>query len=96
MLGLRKLVRAETQLVYLTAILRPADEREFGTLVKLPARGVHWFRGSITRRNVRYRIQRYSTPKKKKKNVLAALMEKKKQQYTGQIIVYYNTMKKAE
>jgi superfamily II DNA helicase RecQ len=27
---------------------------------------------------------------------LAALMERKKQQYTGQIIVYYDTMKKAE
>jgi hypothetical protein len=56
MLGLRKLVRAETQLVYLTAILRPADERKFGTLVELLARGVHWFRGSTTQRNVRYRI----------------------------------------
>jgi hypothetical protein len=41
MLGLRGLVRAETQLVYLTAILRPADEAEFGTLVGLPFKGVH-------------------------------------------------------
>jgi hypothetical protein len=41
MLELRKLVRAETQLVYLTAILRPADEKKFETLVGLPARGVH-------------------------------------------------------
>jgi superfamily II DNA helicase RecQ len=93
---LRELVRAETQLVYLTAILRPADEKKFGTLVELLARRVHWFRGSTTRRNVRYRIQRYLTPEEKKKNVLAALMEKKKQQYMGQIIVYYNTMKKVE
>jgi hypothetical protein len=40
-LKLRKLVRAETQLVYLTAILRPADEKKFETLVELPARGMH-------------------------------------------------------
>ncbi|KAK4095671.1 P-loop containing nucleoside triphosphate hydrolase protein, partial [Parathielavia hyrcaniae] len=35
MLGLRGLVKAETQLVYLTATLRPADEAEFGRLVGL-------------------------------------------------------------
>ena len=36
LLGLWGLVKTETQLVYLTAILRPADEAEFGRLVGLP------------------------------------------------------------
>ena len=40
MLALRGLVKAETQLVYLTATLRPADTAEFGRLVGLPADGV--------------------------------------------------------
>jgi superfamily II DNA helicase RecQ len=69
MLKLRKLIRAETQLVYLTAILRPANEKKFEILVGLPAREMHWFRGSTTRRNVRYQIQRYPTPEEKKKRI---------------------------
>jgi hypothetical protein len=54
MLDLRELIRAETQLVYLTAILRPADEKKFETLIKLLVRKTHWFRGGTTRSNVRY------------------------------------------
>ncbi|KAK4031212.1 hypothetical protein C8A01DRAFT_21538, partial [Parachaetomium inaequale] len=40
MLGLRRLAKAEAQLVYLTATLRPADEAEFRRLVGLLGAGV--------------------------------------------------------
>jgi superfamily II DNA helicase RecQ len=53
-LELRGLIRAETQLVYLTAILRPANEAKFGTLVELPSKGVYWFRAATIRGNVQY------------------------------------------
>jgi superfamily II DNA helicase RecQ len=95
-LGLRGLVRAETQLVYLTATLRPADEAEFGRLVGLPADGARWFRSATTRTNVRYQVRRYKTPDETEEVVLAALVEEKKEQYgrKGQIIVYCDTVKK--
>jgi superfamily II DNA helicase RecQ len=98
MLGLRGLVRAETQLVYLTATLRPADEAEFGTLVGLPCKGVHWFRAATTRGNVQYQIQRYSPSEETEEDVLAALVEQKKRQYQdgGKIIVYCDTVQKTE
>lgn len=99
MLGLRRLVKAETQLVYLTATLRPADEAEFGRLVGLPGdgAGVRWLRGSTTRKNVRYQVRRYDTPEESEEEVLKALVEEKRQQYGqegGQIIVYCDTVKK--
>jgi hypothetical protein len=36
MLALRNLVRVETQLVYLTATMRPSEEGEFLQLIGLP------------------------------------------------------------
>jgi hypothetical protein len=36
MLGLQDLVQVETQLVYLTATMRPSKEREFLRLIGLP------------------------------------------------------------
>ena len=45
-LGLWDLVKTETQLVYLTAIIRPRDEAEFIRLMGLPAKEKsYWFRG---------------------------------------------------
>ncbi|KAK4221164.1 P-loop containing nucleoside triphosphate hydrolase protein [Podospora fimiseda] len=97
MLGLKGLVETETQLVYLTATLRPSDEAEFGRLVGLPREGVRWFRGTTTRRNVQYQIRRYKTEEESEEDALAALAEEKKQKYgkQGQIIVYCDTVKKA-
>jgi superfamily II DNA helicase RecQ len=97
-LELRELVRTETQLVYLTATLRPADEAEFGTLVELPSKRIHWFRAATTRGNVQYQIQRYSPSEKTEKDVLTALMEQKTRQYhnKSKIIVYCDTVQKTE
>ncbi|KAJ1677962.1 hypothetical protein EV182_005075, partial [Spiromyces aspiralis] len=106
-LGLRELVKAETQLVYLTATLRPADEAEFGRLVGLPAGGGgQWFRGATTRRNVRYEVRRYDGRREKEEDIVAALVEEKKAKYGrdgrdgrdggGKIVVYCDTVKKAE
>ncbi|KAK4233031.1 P-loop containing nucleoside triphosphate hydrolase protein, partial [Achaetomium macrosporum] len=98
-LGLRGLVKAETQLVYLTATLRPADEAEFGRLVGLPAAGTRWFRGATTRKNVRYEVRRYDAREEEEEDVVAALVEEKKARYgeeKGKIVVYCDTVKKAE
>ena len=99
MLGLRGLVKAETQLVYLTATLRPAVEAEFGRLVGLPGTGARWFRGATTRANVRYEVRRYNGQEEEEEEVVAALVEEKKAQYgeeQGRIVVYCDTVKKAE
>jgi superfamily II DNA helicase RecQ len=94
MLGLRKLIRMETQLVYLTATLRPCDEVEFSRLMGLPEgkEGCHWFRGPTTRRNVAYRVQLYDG--KEEMEVVQRLVEEKKQQYPlpGQIVIYCDTV----
>jgi hypothetical protein len=74
MLGLRGLPRAEVQLVYLRATIRPTDEEEFGRLVRLPSRGARWFRGSTTRKNVRYTVRRYRIGKETEQEVLDTLV----------------------
>ncbi|KAK4118331.1 hypothetical protein N657DRAFT_533659, partial [Parathielavia appendiculata] len=107
MLGLRELVKAETQMVCLTAALRPADEAEFGRLVGLPGAGigvgagaVRWFRSNTTRANVRYEVRRYNRGEEDKENVVAALVEEKQAKYKeaggGQIVVYCDTVKKVD
>jgi hypothetical protein len=53
MLALRNLVRAETQMVYLMATLRPREEQQFidamGLLLK---KQCEWFCGQTTRKNI--------------------------------------------
>lgn len=94
MLGLRQLMAMETQMVYLTATLRPRDEVEFSRLMGLPEdkEGCHWFRGPTTRRNVAYRVRLYD--KKEEMEVVQRLVEEKKQQYPlpGQIVIYCETV----
>ena len=89
----------------MTATLRPADEAKFGRLVGLPGTGgaagagVRWFRGTTTRANVRYEVRRYNEQEEEEEEVVAALVEEKKTQYEeeqGRIVVYYDTVKKAE
>ena len=105
MLGLRGLIKAEAQIVYLTATLRPADEAEFERLVGLPAGGVNgkggvvWFRSATTRGNIRYQVLRYDSREEEEEDIVARLVEEKKERYKekgGKIVVYYDTMRKTE
>jgi 16S rRNA C967 or C1407 C5-methylase (RsmB/RsmF family) len=53
MLALKNLVRAETQIVYLTATLRPREEQQFIDAIELPPKKqCEWFRGQTTRKNI--------------------------------------------
>ena len=97
MLALRDLVKAETQLVYLTATMRPRDEGEFIRLMGLPPKEkCQWFRGSTTRKNVEYRVQLYNQKEEEEDEVLLRLVEEKRRQYPmpGQILVYCDTVEK--
>lgn len=84
----------ETQLVYLTATLRPQDEVEFSRLMGLPEdkEGCHWFRGSTRRHNVGYRVVLYDG--KEEAELIERLVEEKKGQYPlpGQIVIYCSTV----
>lgn len=90
MLQLRKLIMIETQMVYLTATLRPRDEVEFSRLMGLPEdkEGCHWFRGRTTRANVSYQVRMCDV--KEEMEVLWRLVEEKKRQYPipGRIVIY--------
>jgi len=95
MLGLRDLVRAETQLVYLTATMRPSEEGEFLRLMGLPGKErCQWFRGTTTRKNIQYGVQMYEM--EKEEEAVAELVARLKQKYAmpGQIIVYCDTVAK--
>ncbi len=67
-LGLRRLVKAETQLVYLIATLQLADKAKFRQLVRLlgkgrgrgRGRGIKWFQSATIYRNVQYQVQQYN------------------------------------
>ncbi|KAH5088050.1 hypothetical protein HBH72_250610 [Parastagonospora nodorum] len=60
MLGLSRLLRAETQMVYLTATLQPREEQVFLDVMGLPPKQeLAWFRGQTTRKNIRYRVVEY-------------------------------------
>jgi hypothetical protein len=85
--GLGGLVKAKTQLVYLTATSPPADEAEFGRLVSCRGRtpGLAQARaqprGSGAGRrgptNVRYEVQRYDGRAEEEEDVVAALVEER-------------------
>jgi len=95
MLRLRDLVKTETQLVYLTATMRPRDEAEFIWLMGLPAKEKsHWSRGVTTRKNVEYQIRLYNW--EEEGEAVKKLVEERKRQYPipGQIIVYCNEVEK--
>ncbi|KAH7074973.1 P-loop containing nucleoside triphosphate hydrolase protein, partial [Paraphoma chrysanthemicola] len=88
MLGLRGLTRAETQMVYLTATLRPSEEQQFIEVMGLPAkRACQWFRGSTTRKNIGYRVHGYETSEEEKE-----VVKLRKYPLPGQIIVYCGTV----
>lgn len=97
MLELRNLITMETQMVYLTATLRPSEEALFMQLMGLPAKErCQWLRGVTTRGNIRYWIHEYNV--EEEEEAVQELVEglKKKYPLPGQIIVYSDTVKKAE
>ncbi|KAF2834060.1 hypothetical protein M501DRAFT_903538, partial [Patellaria atrata CBS 101060] len=93
MLRLRELVKAETQLVYLTATMRRRDENTFLRLMGLPPKDqCHWFRGQTTRKNIQYQVKKYNL--EKEDEAVKELVDEKKRQYPmpSQIIVYCGTV----
>ncbi|KAL6154871.1 hypothetical protein ACJQWK_00892 [Exserohilum turcicum] len=93
LLGLRELLRVETQMVYLTATLRPKEEKQFLDVMGLPEKSkCYWFRGQTTRKNIRYAVHEYNMEEEEK--ALVGLVEKLKRKYPlpGQVIVYCGTV----
>jgi superfamily II DNA helicase RecQ len=98
-LKLRNLVQAETQLVYLTATLKPKEEGEFIRLMALPPKeDSHWFRSPTTRPNIAYRVHWYNETEEEETDVVARLVQEAKEQYPlpGQIIVYCDSVAKTK
>jgi superfamily II DNA helicase RecQ len=97
MLALRDLVKMETQLVYLTATMRPSEEGQFIKLMGLPGKEIsHWFRGVTTKKNVGYKVVLHD--KREEEETVVKLVQEKKNEYPmpGQIIVYCDTVEKAK
>jgi superfamily II DNA helicase RecQ len=98
-LKLRNLVHAETQLVYLTATLKPSEEAEFIRLLALlPKEDGHWFRSPTARPNIAYSVHRFNQAEQDEADVLAALVHEAKEQYPlpSQIIVYCDSVKQTK
>ena len=97
MLQLRQLLLAETQMIYLTATMRPQEEEQFVQLMGLPPKEqCQWFRGVTARTNIQYRIVSYD--EKDEERAVGRLVERLKAKYPppGQIIVYCDTVAKTE
>jgi superfamily II DNA helicase RecQ len=93
MLALRQLVRVETQMVYLTATLRPRDEEQFIELMGLPGKQQGgWFRGKTTRKNIGYSIHEYDV--EEEEDAVRALVARLQRKYPppSQIVVYCGTI----
>jgi len=93
MLALRGLVRAETQIVYLTATLQPREEQQFIEVMGLPEKKkCQWFRGQTTRKNIRYWVHGYEV--EEEEQAVVDLVERLKRKYAlpGQITVYCGTV----
>jgi superfamily II DNA/RNA helicase len=98
-LKLRSLVQAETQLIYLTATLKPKEESEFIRLMALPPKeNSYWFRSPTTRPNIAYNVHWYNEAEEEEADVLARLVHEAKEQFPlpGQIIVYCDSVAKTK
>ena len=98
-LGLRNLVKVETQLVYLSATIQPSAESKFISLMGLPPKEqCHWFRERTTRSNIQYQVQWYDCKVEDECDIVSRLVEEKKRQYPlpSQIIVYCDTVSKTK
>jgi superfamily II DNA helicase RecQ len=92
MLAMRSLVQAETQMVFLTATLRPREEQQFISAMGLPAKAEgQWFRGRTTRKNIGYQVQPYNQNDEEQAVVDLVRGLKEKYPMPGQIIVYCGT-----
>jgi superfamily II DNA helicase RecQ len=92
-LALKNLIRAETQIVYLTATLRPRKEQQFIKAIELPPkRQCQWFRKQTTRKNIQYQVHAYNN--KDEQQAIVDLVEELKEKYPlpSQIVVYYETV----
>jgi superfamily II DNA helicase RecQ len=92
MLALRNLVRAETQMVYMTATLQPREEQQFIEAMGLPPkRQCQWFRGQTTRKNIRYQVHAYDVEDEQQAVVDLVQGLKEKYPLPGQVVVYCGT-----
>jgi superfamily II DNA/RNA helicase len=93
MLGLSRLLRAETQMVYLTATMPPKDEQRFMDVMGLPAKQeMVWLRGQTTRKNIGYRVVEYDMEEEEEAVVELVEVLKRRYPLPGQIVVYCGTV----
>jgi superfamily II DNA helicase RecQ len=98
-LKLRNLVKAETQLLFLTATLKPKEESNFIQLMALPPKEqCAWFRVPTTRPNIAYQVHWYDREEEEEADVLARLVQEMKERYPlpCQIIVYCDSVPKTK
>lgn len=94
MLALRGLVMMETQVVYLTATLRPSEEAQFIQLMGLPGKEqCQWFRGNTTRPNIQYQVFDYNV-EKEEEEVEALVAALQRRHPHGQVVVYCSSVAK--
>jgi superfamily II DNA helicase RecQ len=92
MLALRNLVQAETQIVYLTATLRPREEQQFINAIGLPPKKqCKWFRRQTTRKNIQYQVHAYDVEDKQQAGIDLVEELKRKYPLPGQVVVYCST-----
>ena len=84
-----------TQMVFLTATLAPCDEAEFFDITGLQKNRVRIFRSSTIRKNIRYQ-SRIVKMKEIEETVIREVRNALTQHLTGKIIVYSNTIERAE
>ena len=72
-------------MVYLTATLRPKEEKQFLDVMGLLEKSkCYWFRGQTTRKNIRYAVHEYNVEEGEK--AVLGLVEKLKKRYLTNMI----------
>lgn len=96
-LDLDRLSRYQTQLVYLTATLKPTDEEAWFRTMGLPMEKVLMVRDVTTRRNIRYYVQPYRDGEDEDEQI-RELVRQKCREYPlpGQIIVYCGSVERTK
>jgi superfamily II DNA helicase RecQ len=81
-----------TQVVYLTAILLPAEEGRFLQVIGMKKEEVQILRDMTTRPNIQYSVVEFE--KEEEEEVVRELVERKKREnlLPGQVIVYIKSM----
>src|SRR6185312_11912204 len=89
LLTVERLSQYQTQLINLTATLKPADEEKWFRVMGLPMEKVLKVRDVTTRRNIRYGVRLYRGDEDEDEQI-RELVERKRRQYPlpDQIIVY--------